>query len=232
MIGAGPSGAAIPCGTTAMLLLVMNTTLTHQPPRYPLSSNKGLHRPDIISRDVTPVSPWVALETVTVRDSAGAQQTFHAIKQADYVQVLCLHEGGQLVLVRQFRPILEVVTLEFPGGLRDGNDDPALSARREVEEETGLEVVELIPLIDAFADVGRLTNRCYGFFALVRGELKQREPEVEPLLVSGQEVRRLAAAGELGVPTQLGLLYLAAVNAGVRKICAALGFGKPPWMDE
>ena len=197
-----------------------------------MSSDSRIHRPDIVRRDVTPISPWVGLETVTVRDSSGAEQTFHAIKQADYVQVLCLHVSGEVVLVRQFRPILEVTTLEFPGGLRDVNDDPAHSARREVEEETGLEVVELVPLIDAFADVGRLTNRCYGFFALTRGEVRQIEPEVEPLLVSGAEVRRLASAGKLGVPTQLGLLYLAAVNERVRAICAELGFRKPPWIDE
>ncbi len=190
------------------------------------------HRPNILSRELTPISPWVALETVTICDSAGAQQTFHAINQADYVQVLCMHDSGQLVLVRQFRPILDIITLEFPGGLRDGDDDPALSARREVEEETGLQVVELIPLIDAFADVGRLTNRCYGFFALVRGEVRQIEPEVEPLLVPGKEVRRLATAGELGVPTQLALLYLAAVNARVMEICTALGFPQLPWMFE
>jgi 8-oxo-dGTP pyrophosphatase MutT (NUDIX family) len=167
------------------------------------------HHPRIVKREVTPISPWVGLETVTIRDA-----------------------GGAVVLVRQFRPILEVTTLEFPGGLRDGDDDPALSARREVEEETGLEVVELVPLIDTFADVGRLTNRCYGFFALARGEIKQIEPEVEPLLVSGAEVRRLATAGKLGVPTQLGLLYLAAVNERVRAICAEFGFGRPPWLEE
>ena len=87
-------------------------------------------------------------------------------------------------------------------------------------------------LWNEFADVGRLTNRCHGFFALVRGEVRQIEAEVEPLLVSAQEVRRLAAAGELGVPTQLGLLYLAAVNPRVIAICAGLGFHKPPWLDE
>jgi ADP-ribose pyrophosphatase YjhB (NUDIX family) len=191
-----------------------------------------LRRFDVIKREVTPISPWVGLETVTIGGSDGIEQTYHAIKQADYVQVLCLHDSGQVVLVRQFRPILEIMTTELPGGLRDGDDDPALSARREVEEETGLEVVELVPLIDTFADVGRLTNRCYGFFALVRGEVKQLEAEVEPLLVNGKEVRRLACAGELGVPAQLGLLYLAAVNQRVCAICTDLGFRKPPWMYE
>jgi 8-oxo-dGTP pyrophosphatase MutT (NUDIX family) len=196
-------------------------------------NNDGRFRPpQVVSRQTTLLSPWVSLETVTTRAADGAEQTFHAIKQADYVQVLCLHDSGQLVLVRQFRPILEVTTVELPGGLRDGNDDPALSARREVEEETGLQVVELVPLIDCFADVGRLTNRCYGFFALVCGALKQLEPEVEPLLVSGKDVQGLASTGQLGVPTQLGLLYLAAVNPRVLAICARLGFRKPPWMDE
>ena len=201
--------------------------------RKPQVVKPDVVKPDVVKREVTPISPWVGLETVTIRTADGAEQIFHAIKQADYVQVLCLHVSGDLVLVRQFRPLLEVTTLEIPAGLRDGaDDDPAQAARREVEEETGLEVVELVPLLDAFADVGRLTNRCYGFFALTRGEIRQVEPEVEPLLVSGTEVRRLAGAGELGVPTQLGLLYLAGINARVRAICAELGLGRPPWLDE
>jgi len=198
-----------------------------------LSSDISIRKPDVIRREITPISPWVGLEAVTIRDTDGAEQIFHAIKQADYVQVLCLHVSGKLVLVRQFRPLLEVITLEIPAGLRDGaDDDPAHCARREIAEETGLEVVELVPLLDAFADVGRLTNRCYGFFALVRGEIGQIEPEVEPLLVAGAELRRLAGAGQLSVPTQIGLLYLAGINARVRAICAGLGFRQPPWLDE
>jgi len=188
-------------------------------------------RPQVVTRNVSPLSSWVGLETVTTRTVDGTLQTFHAIRQADYVQVLCLHECGDIVLVRQFRPILEVTTLEFPGGLRDGDEAPALSAQREVEEETGLTVVEMVPLIETFADVGRLTNHLFGFFALVKGELRQREAEVEPLLVSGAELRRLAAAGQLTVPNQIGLLYLAAIHPAVLTICAGLSVGKPPWMN-
>jgi ADP-ribose pyrophosphatase len=173
------------------------------------------------------------LETVRVRAAGNAElETYHAIRQADYVQTFCMHESGQFVLVRQFRPILEMMTLELPGGLRDGDDAPELSACREVEEETGLEVAELVPLADTFADAGRLTNRLFGYFALVRGALRQNEAEVEPLLVSAAELRRLAATGALAIPSHIGLLYLAAINPHVQAICAGLGFAKPPWIAD
>jgi ADP-ribose pyrophosphatase len=189
-------------------------------------------KPDLsISRAVTPISPWVGLETVTVPASdGGAPQTFHAIRQADYVQAICLHEAGDLVLVRQFRPVLGIETLEFPGGLREADEASDLAMRREVEEETGLVVSELVLLFDTFPDVGRLTNRVFGYFALVRGDLVQREADVTPLRVPGRELARLALAGELTVPSHIGLMYLAAFHPDVQRLCADHGLAPASWL--
>jgi 8-oxo-dGTP pyrophosphatase MutT (NUDIX family) len=184
-----------------------------------------------IKRKATPISRWVSLETVMTIATDGTEQTFHAIRQADYVHVLCMHEDGDMILVRQFRPVVEVTTLELPGGLREGNDDPALSACREVEEETGLSVVELVPLTETFADVGRLTNRSFGFFALVRGDVQQQEADVEPLKAPAAGIKHLASSGQLSIPSQIALLYLAAHNQRVLAICSQLGYRRPPWME-
>jgi 8-oxo-dGTP pyrophosphatase MutT (NUDIX family) len=197
-----------------------------------MNSDARIHHPEILSRQVMYISPWVGLESITLSTTDGTQQTYHAIRQADYVQVLCMTKSGLMVLVRQFRPIPEITTFELPSGLRDGDDDPESSARREVEEETGLTITELVPLIDSFADVGRLTNRLFGYFAVVLGQPRSREEGIEPLLISGPELRALAASGRLGVPSQIGLLYLAAINRRVQTICADLGFRRPPWMAD
>ncbi|WNV09164.1 NUDIX hydrolase [Tardiphaga sp. 709] len=196
-----------------------------------LPNDHATSKPRTVERSRTPISPWVNLEAVSAIMPGGTEPvTYHAIGQADYVQVLCLHENGSVVLVRQYRPIVDCWTLEFPGGLRDGDEPASETARREVEEETGLTVLHTVSLLDCFADVGRMTNRVYGFAALVRGDFHQTEPGVEAMFVAGPELRRLANEGQLAIPGNLGLLYLAAGNPELPTICEQHGISEPPWM--
>lgn len=52
--------------------------------------------------------------------------------------VLPVLSDGRIMLVRQFRPALERETIELPAGCRDSlNEDTMVTARRELEEETG-----------------------------------------------------------------------------------------------
>lgn len=45
---------------------------------------------------------------------------------------------GRILLIRQFRPVIDRETLELPAGARDSSgEDPAVTAARELEEETG-----------------------------------------------------------------------------------------------
>jgi ADP-ribose pyrophosphatase len=176
------------------------------------------------------LSPWSCLETISAIVPGAAQpETYHALGQPDYVNVLCLHESGSIVCVRQYRPIPDRFTLEFPGGLRDGGEDPRDTAIREIREETGLHVRELVPLIESYADVGRLTNKLYGYFAHVSGHPQRTEIGVEPDLIECRKISYLVAQGAIDVPANVALLYLATCNPRVREICTRLGLGATPW---
>jgi 8-oxo-dGTP pyrophosphatase MutT (NUDIX family) len=197
-----------------------------------VSSAEKRGAPRVLRRTAEPISRWVRLETISaMMPGASEAEIYHAIGQADYVSVLCLHSNGQFVVVRQYRPVPDRWTTEFPGGLREENEAPEQSAMREVEEETGLSAKEIIRLVDNFADVGRLTNRIFGFFVLAEGSLGSAEPGVEPSFVSASEIAELAADGSIAAPASIGLLYLAGRHPRIREICAGLGLGEPPWMQ-
>lgn len=52
--------------------------------------------------------------------------------------VVAVLPNGKLVMVRQYRNALDRVTLEIPAGARDSvEEDTAVCAKRELEEETG-----------------------------------------------------------------------------------------------
>ena len=75
-----------------------------------------------------------------------------SIETADYVSILAVTADGRIPLVRQFRPALGRFTLEFPGGMRDGDEAPDACAIRELAEETGLQVPHAEPLAQFHPD--------------------------------------------------------------------------------
>lgn len=134
--------------------------------------------------------------------------------------------------MEQFRPVLDLFTLESPGGLREGTEPPTHAARREVVEETGLSIKEIIPLIETFADVGRLTNKLFGFFALVEGNLRAAEAGIVPKFLAPRDISAAATKGEIYPASNIALLYLAGHHSRIQTICAKLGFDSPPWITR
>lgn len=62
------------------------------------------------------------------------------IKGKSAVAIIAVTDDDRILFVEQFRPPVNARGIDFPAGLvgdKDGNDDPAETAKRELEEETG-----------------------------------------------------------------------------------------------
>ena len=79
--------------------------------------------PRIASTRSTRLSNWVTLvENRVVASARDEGAIYHSIDTMDYVSVLALTADRRVPLVRQFRPAPRRFTLEFPGGMRDGDE--------------------------------------------------------------------------------------------------------------
>src|SRR5580704_10028636 len=111
--------------------------------------------PRIASSRTTRLSNWVTLvENRVVASPHDEGAIYHSIDTMDYVSVLALTADLRIPLVRQFRPAVRRFTLEFPGGMRDGDEAPEACATRELAEEVGLAASRMRPLGAFLPDSG------------------------------------------------------------------------------
>jgi ADP-ribose pyrophosphatase len=67
----------------------------------------------------------------------GVLKRFSLIECVDWVNVIALTSDERVVLIRQYRPGVDRVCLEIPGGMIDPGEAPLAAAARELAEETG-----------------------------------------------------------------------------------------------
>jgi len=171
--------------------------------------------PRILSRTATAVSPWMEIVAREVQFSeATPPETYHAIRQADYVAALARVPDGRFLLVRQYRPAIEAFSWELPAGLVDPGENPEQAARRELLEETGFPAVRTHALGSHAPCTARLSNRIHSFF-IETGERqadRPAEPGVTVRLADAAELGEMVRAGRFTLQLHLGTVLLAALH--------------------
>lgn len=102
------------------------------------------------------------------------QGEFVYLESPDWVNVIALAGGGEVVMIEQFRHGTGEVTLEIPGGSVEKDEDPAGAGLRELLEESGWgpgqpELIGAVTPNPAIMD-----NRCHTL--LVRDAVRVQEP--------------------------------------------------------
>jgi len=168
----------------------------------------------IVNRKIEFETPWFQVVAKTV---AGDPAPYYSLRMQDYVSVVAFTKRDELVLVRQYRPAVERLTLELPSGHVEPNEPPAESARRELAEECGLDAPGLELLGTLISDTGRNENRLWCYLAakvLPLGADYVPEPGVERILVPRLKLPELIAAGGFDHALHLAVLMLAVAKHG------------------
>ena len=139
------------------------------------------------------------IEEKAVSPRTGDERVFHLVDRPPCVQVIAHVADGRFVMVEQYRPGAREMTLEFPAGVIDGEEQPIESALRELREETGyvasagavIGTVQLDPALQTnpvhVVDVGEVK---------VQGEREQDDGEdVHVRLVTADEIGRFIRSG-------------------------------------
>jgi 8-oxo-dGTP pyrophosphatase MutT (NUDIX family) len=139
------------------------------------------------------------------RTSAGGKRgEFWVLTAPDWVNVVPLLPAGQgepgFLMVRQYRHGTEMITTEFPAGLIEPSEEPAVAAARELEEETGYRAGRLTFLSAVNPNPAFMNNRCFTFLAedlvKVGGTALDELEALESVILPAGEVERNMGTGE------------------------------------
>lgn len=128
-------------------------------------------------------------------------------KEPDAV-VLIIHDesGERLLLNKEFRLALGDWVYNFPAGLIDDGETPEQSAKRELKEETGLDLIAIDDVLGlSYSAIGFsnesnvcLVGRATGHFAQSTSEVE----EIEAAWYTRSDLRELLKQGNFAARTQ------------------------------
>ena len=159
-------------------------------------------------------TPFFSLEEI---DSQPAEDfPYYRLTGPDSAIALLFNDDAELLVVRQFRPALDEMTMEFPAGAIDPGEDPVAAARREILEETGHQS-QLFQLGDYFHLMMNRTNvRDYLFCGIAKAqEPYQPEDGIVHEWVSRDYLLSAALRGSFRQLAGLGILQLASQQLGI-----------------
>lgn len=120
-------------------------------------------RPTSISRRKTIFkNKFLELYTVSAHFKIFKKDYF-VIDYGKRVGILII-KNGSVLLVKQYRYLLDASSYEIPGGRIEKNETPEQAAIRECFEETGVKCNSLIPLLDYMTGVEMVKCPVYLFY--------------------------------------------------------------------
>lgn len=149
------------------------------------------------------------VDTVNIK---GEERVREVVRHPGGVVILAELPDGRIPFVRQLRYPMNQVLLELPAGKLNRGEEPAVSAARELEEETGFRAISLKPVFSYYPTPGFCDELLHFFYT---DELQQGSPNLEPDEDLTVEFYRLEEALEMTKDGQindgktlLGLLWL------------------------
>lgn len=146
-------------------------------------------------------------------------ENYYVIEYPEWVTAVALTENEEVLLVRQYRHALDVVSTEIPGGCVDASDKNYEEAiRRELLEETGYEFKEAIYLGDTSPNPSTNANLMH-MFLLKGGKLVQEQKldeheELEVLLVPLNELITMVLNHEIVQAMHVTTIFYALQKLG------------------
>ena len=145
--------------------------------------------------------------------------SYYILEYPSWVSCFALTEDNKVVMVRQYRHGLGVISTELPGGVVDKGEDLETAIKRELKEETGYE-------FDSIENIGKVapnpaTSNNYMHMFLAKGGKKvadqnlDQTEDIEVLFYSIDEVKELVRQNKIVQSLHTACIFYALEKLGL-----------------
>lgn len=126
---------------------------------------------------------------------------FYVIDTFNWINVVALTPEGRFILVKQHRLGTDEISIETPGGVIEGSEDPADCAVRELREETGYTGGNIRLLKSLWVNPAIMSNRIAFYLAedceLTSSQELDPAEEIEVITVTAGELSAMIKNGDI-----------------------------------
>ena len=121
---------------------------------------------------------WATLRVDEVKLPDGIiKDDYYVLEYPNWVNAIALTEAGKIIMVRQYRHAADIVSLEVPGGVIDGDEAPEFAVKRELLEETGYSFKTCKLIAELYPNPATSNNKTFTY--LLTGGIKTHEQHLD-----------------------------------------------------
>ena len=153
-------------------------------------------------------------EVIKLRLPNGVEGNWECIRHPGGALAVPVTSDGKFVLVKQYRFTVKGRLLEFPAGTVEPNESPAVTIKREIEEETGYRAHKWQTIGKFSLAPGYSDEYIYAFLAQDLEKLEtppqqDDDEDIEVVLMTAQELEAAILAGEPIDAKSIASFYMA-----------------------
>jgi 8-oxo-dGTP pyrophosphatase MutT (NUDIX family) len=141
----------LPCAGNAAIL-ARSATIENRQSRVILSNMPRTTKPSLLHSN-----PFMRITRVDA-DFGKFSKSYYVVTFGPRCGVVAVRDG-KILLVQQYRFLVDRLCWEIPGGKVESDETPAEAARRECREETGVDCETLEPLLVYYPGLDNVENR-------------------------------------------------------------------------
>lgn len=144
----------------------------------------------------------------------GYTTSIDIIKHPGAALIIPFLTPGRLIMLRQFRPVLNGYLFELPAGTINKNETPLACARRELIEETGYAAQRLSLLGTIYPVPGYSTEKIFIYRATglkPKGRSQDKDEIITKNILSRKDLQRLFRTGQITDAKTIAALALCGI---------------------
>jgi ADP-ribose pyrophosphatase len=161
---------------------------------------------------------WATLRVDTCDLQNGIiKDDYFVLEYPNWVNAVALTEDNEIIMVRQYRHAGDIISLEIPGGVIDGDEKPEDAVRRELLEETGYSFKTIALIATLYPNPATANNVTYTY--LLTGGIKTQEQHLDEHEILNVEKYSIAEVKQLLLENKIDQsLHASALFYGLLKL--------------